>query len=60
MPGIISFIRSIIIFAIGLALAGTLAEATGWIGREAVHVHQHGGISFKWLNQQLIGHDGKH
>jgi hypothetical protein len=43
------------VFAIGLALVGTLAEATGWIGREAVHAHQKGGISFRWLNQQLLG-----
>lgn len=54
MVGIVSFIRSVILFAIGLALAGTLVEATGWVGREAVHAHQHGGISFRWLNHQLL------
>ena len=55
MSGIISFIRAVIMFAIGLALVGTLAESTGWVGREAVREHQHGGISFRWLNRQLIG-----
>ena len=55
MTGIVSFIRSVILFALGLALAGTLLEATGWVGREAVHAHQKGGISFRWLNRQLVG-----
>jgi hypothetical protein len=55
MSGVIQFIRSMILFAIGLALAGTLLEATGWVGREAVHAHRKGGISFRWLNRQLVG-----
>ncbi len=55
MSGIVSFIRSVIMFAIGLALVGTLAESTGWVGREAVRAHQHGGISFRWMNRQLVG-----
>jgi hypothetical protein len=55
MSGVIQFIRGVILFAIGLALAGTLLEATGWVGREAVQAHQRGGISFRWLNHQLTG-----
>jgi hypothetical protein len=54
MVGVIQFIRSVIFFAVGLALAGTLLEATGWVGREAVHSHQKGGVSFRWLNNQLF------
>lgn len=38
-----------------LGAAGTLVEATGIVGREAAKAHQHGGISFRWLNQQLFG-----
>ena len=55
MNGIVQFIRSIIIFALTLGLAGTLVETTGLVGRAAAKAHQHGGISFKWLNQQLVG-----
>lgn len=55
MSGVIQFIRNVILIAIGLALAGTLLEATGWVGREAVRAHQKGGISFRWLNRQLVG-----
>ena len=47
-------IRSIIKLALMLALAGTLAEATGIIGREAVKAHQHP-IGLVWLNKQLMG-----
>lgn len=56
MVGVIQFIRTVILFAIGLALAGTLLEATGIVGRKAVSAHQRGGISFRWLNKQLLGH----
>ena len=41
--------------AIILGAAGTLVEATGIVGREAAKAHQHGGMSFRWLNQQLVG-----
>lgn len=54
MNGVIQFIRSLILIAIMLSAAGTLVEATGLIGREAVKAHQHGGMSFKWLNRQLV------
>lgn len=54
MFGVIQFIKSIIIFAIALGLAGTLVEASGCVGREAVKAHQRGGVSFRWLNQQLL------
>ncbi len=41
--------------AIMLGAAGTLVEATGIAGLEAAKAHQHGGMSFRWLNQQLVG-----
>lgn len=55
MNGVVQFIRSIFLLAIALGVAGTLVEATGFVGREAVKAHQHGGISFRWLNHQLVG-----
>ncbi|MGZ3775580.1 MAG: GFA family protein [Pseudobdellovibrionaceae bacterium] len=53
--GIVQFLKSVILFAITLALAGTLAEMTGVVGHEAAKAYRHGGVSFKWLNQQLVG-----
>lgn len=55
MMGVINFMRSLLYVAILLGAAGTLVEATGCIGREAAITHKHGGISFKWLNNQLVG-----
>ena len=55
MNGVVQFIRSLVLVAIMLGAAGTLVEATGCVGREAAKAHQHGGMSFKWLNHQLIG-----
>jgi len=55
MMGIVQFIRSLLYVAILLGAAGSLVEATGCVGREAAIAHQHGGISFKWLNNQLVG-----
>lgn len=55
MMGVVQFIRSLIFIAIALGAAGTLVEATGIVGREAAKAHQHGGMSFKWLNHQLVG-----
>ncbi len=55
MSGVVQFIRSVVLLAIALGIAGTLVEATGCVGREAAKAHQRGGISFKWLNQQLVG-----
>ncbi len=55
MIGVVNFIRSIVFVALMLGAVGSLVEATGCMGREAVKVHQHGGLSFKWLNQKLIG-----
>jgi len=57
MFGIVQFVKTVIMFAIGLALAGTLAEATGVMGQEAAKAYRHGGISFYWLNQQLVRTD---
>ena len=55
MGGIVQFVRSVILFAIGLALVGSLAEMTGVMGKEAAEAGRHGGISFRWLNRQLVG-----
>ena len=55
MNGVVQFIRSLLYVAIMLGAAGTLVAATGIVGREAAKAHQHGGVSFKWLNQQLVG-----
>lgn len=55
MNGVVQFMRSLLYVAIMLGAAGTLVEATGIVGREAAKAHQHGGMSFRWLNQQLVG-----
>jgi hypothetical protein len=55
MFGIVQFIRSVIFVALALGVAGTLVEATGCIGHEAALAYRHGGISFVWLNRQLVG-----
>lgn len=55
MIGVVQFMRSLLLAAVLLGAAGTLVEATGIVGREAAKAHQRGGISFKWLNQQLVG-----
>ena len=55
MIGVVNFIRSLVFMALMLSAAGSLIEATGCVGREAVKAHQHGGLNFKWLNQKLIG-----
>ncbi len=54
MNGVVQFVRSLVFVAIVLGSAGTLVEATGCVGREAAKAHQRGGVSFRWLNQQLI------
>jgi hypothetical protein len=53
MGGIVSFIKSVLILAFILGMSGNLVECTGLVGREASKAHQHGGISFRWLNDQL-------
>lgn len=58
MGGVVQFVRSVFLLAIALGIAGTLVEATGCVGREAAKAHQRGGISLKWLNQQLV-EDGR-
>lgn len=55
MGGVVQFIRSLMFVALMMGAAGTLVEATGCVGRETVKVHQHGGMSFRWLNRQLVG-----
>lgn len=57
MIGVAQFIKGIFLLAIALGMAGTLVEATGFVGREAAKAHQHGGVSLKWLNQQLVSND---
>ncbi len=58
MMGVVQFIKGLVLLALVLGAAGTLIEATGIVGREAAKAHQRGGISFRWLNQQLVN-DGK-
>jgi len=53
MNGVIQFIKSVLVLAFLLGAAGTLVEATGCVGQEAAKAHQHGGVSFRWLNDQL-------
>ena len=55
MFGVVQFIRSLLLVAVMLGAAGTLVEATDLVGREAAKAHQHGGMSFRWLNRQLVG-----
>lgn len=54
MMGLVQFMRGLILLAVFLGAAGTLVEATGLVGREAAKAHQQGGMSFRWLNQQLL------
>lgn len=55
MYGVVNFIRSLVFVVLALGAAGTLVEATGFVGREAAKAYQHGGVSFRWLNHQLVG-----
>ena len=55
MNGVVQFIQSLVFVAIIMGAAGTLVEATGCVGREAAKAHQRGGMSFRWLNHQLVG-----
>ena len=55
MLSVVNFIRGLILLAVFLGAAGTLVEATGIVGREAAKAHQHGGVSFRWLNHKLVG-----
>lgn len=55
MFGVVQFMRGLVMAALLLGAAGTLVEATGIVGREAAKAHQRGGISFRWLNHQLVG-----
>lgn len=58
MNGVIQFMQSLVYVALMMGAAGTLVETTGCVGREAAKAHQHGGVSFRWLNQQLVGSGG--
>lgn len=55
MLGVVNFIRSLVFVALALGAAGSLIETTGCIGREAIKSHRQGGMSFRWLNHQLVG-----
>lgn len=55
MQFIVNFIKTIIAVAFILGTSGTLLEATGFMGKEAAKAHRQGGMSLKWLNQQLVG-----
>ena len=54
MFGVVQFVRWVFVLGVALSAAGTLIEATGCVGRAAAKAHQHGGISFRWLNRQLV------
>lgn len=54
MIGIVRFIFVIIWFAFGLAMVGTLMDATRAMGHAAVKAHQHGGISYGKWNRELM------
>lgn len=58
MNGVVQFMQGLVYVALMMGAAGTLVEATGCVGREAARAYQHGGVSFKWLNQQLVGNGG--
>jgi hypothetical protein len=47
--------KSVLVLSFALGLVGTLVEATGRAGREAAKAYHQGGISFRWLNHQLMG-----
>ncbi len=57
MLGPIRFAFTVIWFAIGLGVVGTLKDCTASMGREAAIAHKHGGISYSWWNRQLV--DGR-
>lgn len=59
MNGVVQFMQSLVYVALMMGAAGTLVEATGCVGREAAKAHQHGGVSLKWINQQLVGNSSK-
>jgi|JI10StandDraft_1071094.scaffolds.fasta_scaffold22411_8 hypothetical protein len=59
MIGVVQFVRGVFILAITLGFAGTLVEATGCLSKEAAKSYQRGGISFRYLNQQLINEKQK-
>lgn len=53
MIGPIRFVFTIIWFAIGLAMVGTLKDCTASMGKEAAIAHKRGGISYSWWNRKL-------
>ena len=55
VSGAIKFIVSIFKIAIFLAVMGDLTTATKIMLNQAVKAHQHRGISFKKMNQMLVG-----
>jgi len=60
MRGPFHFIFTIIWFAIGLGVAGTLKDCTATMGKEAANAHRLGGISYSWWNRQLVGGSSTH
>lgn len=55
MFGVIQFIKSVLKFAIFLALTGNLIDVTHVLLNSSAKAHQHRGISFKKMNQMLVG-----
>lgn len=54
MSGPFRFVFTLIWFAIGLGMIGTLKDCTSAMGKEAAIAHQQGGISYGWWNRQLL------
>jgi hypothetical protein len=55
MSGVVQFIISTLKIAIFIAIIGDLTTATHIMMNQAAKAHQHRGISFKKINQMLIG-----
>ena len=54
MSGPIRFVFSIIWFAIGLSMIGTLQECTASMGRQAATAQKQDGISYGQWNRELL------
>lgn len=55
MIGPIRFVFTVLWFAIGLAMVGTLKDCTATMMGRAAHAQRHEVISCQWWNKQLVG-----
>lgn len=53
MTGPIKFVFTVIWFAVGLGMIGSLKECTAIMGKEAAIATKHGGISYGKWNREL-------